>query len=155
MSSLDKSDILKKRLLKALEKTCGVVTTACKKAKVARSTFYLYRDEDKDFAAQVADIQEQALDFAESQLFKLMKGYTLPETKVFFNKDARPDNQVVTVPIKKHIGPDTTAVIFYLKTKGKERGYVERTEHTGKDGERLFNAKDLTDDRLAAIAAGE
>jgi len=30
---------------------------------------------------------------------------------------------------------DTTAIIFMLKTLGKDRGYVERMEMTGKDGE--------------------
>lgn len=32
---------------------------------------------------------------------------------------------------------DTTAIIFFLKTKAKARGYVERQEHTGKDGKDL------------------
>jgi hypothetical protein len=34
-------------------------------------------------------------------------------------------------------GGDTTAIIFFLKTKAKQRGYVERQEVTGKDGSDL------------------
>jgi hypothetical protein len=31
--------------------------------------------------------------------------------------------------------------MFFLKTRGKKRGYVERTEITGGDGERLFSVE--------------
>ena len=44
-----KSDILKKKLVKALEKSLGVVTTACKNVDVARSTFYDWYNDDEAF----------------------------------------------------------------------------------------------------------
>ena len=101
----NKIEQTKKALLEALEKTLGIVTTACKVVGVQRGTFYRYYNEDKDFAKAVKEIENVVLDFAESQLHKQIK-----------------DN-------------NTSSTIFYLKTKGKNRGYVERQEITGKEGE--------------------
>ncbi len=102
---MNKSRHLKKEsILKALEKSLGIVTVACKNTETPRSTFYKWLNEDEDFAREVKDIENIALDFAESQLHK-------------------------------QIGNNnTTATIFYLKTKGKKRGYIERQEITGADG---------------------
>ena len=36
---------------------------------------------------------------------------------------------------------DKPAIIFYLKCKGKDRGYIERQELTGKDGTALTGDK--------------
>jgi len=89
----------KKRVLECLEKSLGIVTTACKKANITRVTFYQYYNKDAEFAKEVDDIQNITLDFAEGKLLEnIQKG-------------------------------SDTAVIFYLKTKGKKRGYIERTEH--------------------------
>jgi len=94
----------KKAILEALEKSLGVVTTACRTVGIGRTTFYQWLQDDEAFAKQVDDIQNIALDYAESQLHK-------------------------------QIGDGSTAAtIFYLKTKGKKRGYVERQEITGADG---------------------
>ena len=96
--------IKKESILKALEQSLGVVTVACKKADIPRSTFYKWINEDEAFAIAVNDIENIALDFAESQLHS-------------------------------QIGNgNTSATIFYLKTKGKKRGYIERQEITGADG---------------------
>ena len=88
----------KRAILDALEKSLGVVTDACRSLDIHRSTFYKYCNEDEEFKKAVDEIQEVSLDFAESQLFKQMKKGSSAST------------------------------IFYLKTKGKKRGYVERSE---------------------------
>jgi len=94
----NKKQHTKKAILTALEKSLGVVTTACRQVGINRTTYYKYLKEDQEFAKQVKDIENIALDFAESQLHKqISEG-------------------------------NTTATIFLLKTKGKSRGYVERSE---------------------------
>ena len=92
-------------MLKALEKSLGVVTVACRKSEIPRSTFYKWLNEDEHFEAEVRDIENIALDFAESHLHKQIRDHN-----------------------------STAATIFYLKTKGKNRGYVERQEITGAEG---------------------
>ena len=92
------SYIVKKNLLEALEQSLGIVTTACKIVGCARYTFYKYYKDDQDFRASVDELENLTLDFVESKLHKQIEN----------------DN--------------TTATIFYLKTKGKKRGYIERKE---------------------------
>lgn len=112
----------KKALLAALEKTLGVVSEACKIAELDRTTFYNYQKEDAEFAAAVKDIQEISLDFAESKLFQLIDG-------VWLEGKGEDQNEPPTYKLP----PNVTATIFYLKTKGKDRGYVEKQEiqHSG------------------------
>lgn len=121
----------KSKLLDALRASLGVVETACKNAGIARRTHYNWLERDAAYAKMVAEIDQVSVDFGETMLHKLMRGYTLPDTKVFLNSDSK---QPIIVPITKHVGTDASAVIFFLKTKGKHRGYVERNEVTGKDG---------------------
>ena len=97
----DKSDTIKKKMLVAMEKSLGVVTNACRDCKIARQTHYRWLQEDEEYSNAIQDIQNVAIDFAESKLHE-------------------------------NIGKGKeTSTIFYLKTKGKNRGYVERVEqHT-------------------------
>tara|TARA_X000001388_G_scaffold38793_1_gene27314 strand:+ start:916 stop:1275 length:360 start_codon:yes stop_codon:yes gene_type:complete len=115
---MNKSEHIKKGLIEALEKSLGIVTTACKQVGIGRTTFYNYYNDDKEFKALVDDIANMSLDFAESKLLEQIKDGS------------------------------TAATIFYLKTKGKKRGYVERQEITGAEG--LPN-----DIRINIIESGE
>jgi len=92
------NNIKKTAMIDALVKSLGVVTMACKEVGIARKTHYEWYHEDENYRNAVDDISDVALDFAESMLHKQIQD------------------------------KDTTATIFYLKTKGKKRGYIERSE---------------------------
>lgn len=98
MARVNKIQQHKKALLGALEKSLGVVTTACRQVGVDRGTFYNYYNDDADFKKAVDDLENVALDFAESQLHKQIQN------------------------------GEVSSTIFYLKTKGKGRGYIERQQ---------------------------
>jgi hypothetical protein len=125
----------KRTLLEELRKTLGVVETACQRTKIGRTTHYRWLKTDKKYAAEVAEIENIGLDFGETQLHKLMQGYSVPDSKVFLveHTEIKGGKAVTTkkplvVPIVKHHGPDASAVIFFLKSKGKLRGYIEKTQ---------------------------
>ena len=115
MAKVNKTVHTKKRVIEALEKSLGVITTACKIADISRTQFYNWLKDDEDFAKKVQEIENVTLDFVESQLHKQIK-----------------ENS-------------TAATIFFLKTKGKKRGYIERREidHTTQ-GEAIGSSIDLS-----------
>jgi len=114
----NRTTVNKKAMLKALEQTLGVVTTACKKVGIINNTHYAWMASDEQYKKDVTGIADIALDFVESQLFGQIKS------------------------------GNTTASIFYLKTKGKKRGFVERTEHVHKEQDH-FDAMDaMTDEQI-------
>jgi hypothetical protein len=92
----DKTDILKKTTIEALEKSLGIVTTACKAVGIHRSTYYEWYNTDPEFKESADELLNVALDFAESSLHNQIKAQI----------------------------PSST--IFYLKTKGRGRGYIEQ-----------------------------
>ena len=112
---MDKTEQHKKAMLDALEKSLGVVTSACKSVGVGRTTHYLWMDTDPEYKAAVEELSGVAIDFAESQLHKQIKE------------------------------GNSTATIFFLKTKGKKRGYVERQEVDVSSG-KLFQIEVLGED---------
>lgn len=114
-SKVTKSNTLKKQtFLAKMKATLGNITASCQAADIARKTYYEWIEKDPDFKQAVEDINEESVDFAESSLKQQIKD------------------------------GDTTATIFYLKTKGKKRGYVEKTET-----ESIVKAEVSTDDPYA------
>lgn len=114
-------ELLKAKMIQALAKTYGRVTDAAKIVDIDRTTHYRWLKEDEEYKEACEHVGEIALDFVESKLFELIDGA---------------QKEVVTDagPIMIKETPNPTACIFYLKTKGKKRGYIERNEITGADG---------------------
>ena len=91
----------RKEMIDALIKHKGNVTRAAEEIDMNRENHYYWCHNDPEYKKAVDRVQEVALDFAEGKLFDGMDDMNM------------------------------TAVIFYLKTRGKARGYIERSEITG------------------------
>lgn len=112
-SSATNKDAIKNQMIEALKKTLGVVTPACEIVGIARSTHYRWITEDEDYKKSVEELLDFQIDFVESKLFENINN------------------------------GDTTSTIFYLKTKGKKRGYIERQEIDHKFEKPIFNGINL------------
>ena len=86
------------RFLEILTKQAGNVAGACRAMSINRRTYYNWLDKYDEFRLTAEEITESLIDDAESELQKLIKG------------------------------GNVAAIIFYLKTRAKSRGYVERQE---------------------------
>lgn len=93
-----------KEIIEALQEADGYVSKAASLLGCSVMTLYNYRDRHPTVREAWQDIKERRHDFVENSLHKLIR-------------DLNP-----------------AAVIFYLKTQCKDRGYVERQEVTGSDG---------------------
>ena len=94
-----------KKFLNAIPDSGGFITTIAKRVGCARQTVYSAIVKYPTVKQAIADEKDQITDMVENQLLKQIRE------------------------------GNTTAAIFYLKTQAKDRGYVERQEVTGKDGE--------------------
>lgn len=86
----------KDTLIQALENSLGIVSTACNRTGISRSSYYKWYKEDEEFRKKVDDIDNVKLDFVESKLFKNIE-----------NEKEK-------------------SIIFYLQHKGHKRGYIQR-----------------------------
>lgn len=104
---LQKMESENKRLdfIEALNKSAGNVTKACNMVNISRQTYYNWLDNVDNFKQNVSDVYEQLNDFVESKLVKLI----VQET------DKKLQLQAITL---------------FLKSKAKDRGYVESRDFT-------------------------
>ena len=113
----------------AIRNARGFVTAAAQELGCSRRTVYRYLKKFAGAQESLEDAREKRHDFVENQLMKAVD--------------------------KGNI----TAIIFYLKTQCKERGYIERyqQEVTGRDGGPMaFDAgawREKREQRLAEVAA--
>ena len=87
----------KLRFLRSLKSNLGLVYASSKETGISVEDHNRWMSEDSDYKKQVSEIDGHAIDYVESTLLKLVE-------------EKNPQ-----------------AIMFYLKTKGKERGYVEKT----------------------------
>lgn len=85
-------------MIDAIQSAQGILAQAARKIGCARNTVSRYIKEYPTVKAAYEEANETNIDFVESKLMSNINS------------------------------GDTTAIIFFLKTKAKARGYVERTE---------------------------
>lgn len=111
-----------KAFLNALAESRGIISTACKRVGISRQTYYNWLADDEAFRDACNEIAEEQIDQVESRLLDLIEE------------------------------GDVSSTLFYLKTKGRNRGYNERLELTGKDGKDLTSISDSDlDERIARL----
>jgi len=92
------------RIIKALKETNGLLTMAATKSGIGYRTVCRYVAEYPSVKEAAYDAKETMLDFAEGKLYQKIKA------------------------------GDNVAILFFLKTQGKARGYIERHEVGGEGG---------------------
>jgi len=91
-------------MIDAIQDAKGILTVAARKLGCSRTTVYRYMTRYPTIKDAYEEANESNIDFVETKLME-------------------------------QIGKgNITAIIFFLKTKAKHRGYIERQEVTGTDG---------------------
>lgn len=95
------------RLITLIDEYSGNLSAVSRALGVSRLTVYRFMEKRPTVKQALDEAREKMIDNVESKLYS------------------------------KALDGDTTAMIFFLKTQGKSRGYVERQEVTGADGGKL------------------
>jgi hypothetical protein len=98
MNEQKRTQVSKETLLEALEVSLGIVTEACDKSGLSRTQHYKWYKEDEEYRKAVDSIDSKFIDFAETHLKKQIENGS------------------------------TQATTFFLRTRGRRRGYNEKQE---------------------------
>ena len=146
-----------KRICELISEDSYTVSEICENIGIAESTFYDWQANKVEFSESIKKARdkfdETLVKEAKNSLRKKVNGYEVDEKKTVYvdSKDGKPKIKEQTV-IKKHIQPDTGAIIFTLTNKASDE-YKNRlnNEVTGKDGKDLF--ANLSDEQLESRIA--
>lgn len=143
------------RILSLIRHDTYIVPEICRQAGIAKTTFYRWQEEHPEFAEAIEEAREERLQQfvkeAERSLLKRIQGYDVTETRVVTvptrGNPSKPTIKEQT-STKKHVQPDTTAIIFALTNGDPTRWRNKHSaELTGKDGKALFEG--LSNEALA------
>jgi len=100
----------KKAMIAAMKANLFNISESCRITGINRGTYYLWIENDPDFKSEIDLLSEEQKDFAESCLFTAMKQL------------------------------DSQLIKFYLKTRCRDRGYIENSPSPPKENERKSDA---------------
>jgi hypothetical protein len=148
--------------------TNGVVSPAFRLAGIPTRYHHEWMKDDPEYKKTIDFVMDGATDFVESKMFERINGVlTTDEDDIFdlekLTEDIPDDIDINTPEGEKWLmerrnklgmnkikiyrkAPSEALIAFYLRTKGRKRGYTERTEITGADGTSLLSGK--TDEEL-------
>jgi hypothetical protein len=97
----------------------------CQNVGIDKATFHRWKNDKSDFCDSIKKADEIRLErfkvIARKSLLKKLTGYYYNEVKKIYGKDDKGKQTIKeTTIIKKHIPPDTTAIIFTLKNVDSE-----------------------------------
>jgi len=108
-----KTRLKKKNVLSAIGDTLGHIGNACKQADISQRTHELWMHKDPEYKRAFRDNAE----------------YMKDEFEYLLKKQA--------------YSSDTKAIIFFLKTKGKDRGYLETQKHINEHSGEIKNPQGI------------